>query len=84
MTGKQKNNIEYNVFSNPYTGLAAMILITARNDMELLGSREIARKDNVQISKTELNNFFKGKWAEFLASSVGIESADWKRIIVGG
>ena len=81
MTGKQKNNIEYNVFSNPYTGLAAMILITARNDMELLGNREIVRKDNVQISKTEIRNFLKSRWAEFLASCIGVESVDWKEMI---
>lgn len=81
MTGKQKNNIEYTMFSNPYTGLAAMILITARNNMELLGSREIARKDNVQISKTEIRNFLKSRCAEFLASCIGVESVDWKRLI---
>ena len=81
MTGKQKNNIEYNVFSNPYTGLAAMILITARNDMELLGNKEIARKDNVQISKTEIRNFLKSRWAEFLASCIGVDGVDWKEMI---
>ena len=81
MTGKQKNNIEYNVFSNPYTGLAAMILITARNDYDLLGDKEVARKDNVCISKTEIRNFLKSRWAEFLASCIGVDGVDWKEMI---
>lgn len=81
MTGKQKNNIEYNVFSNPYTGLAAMILITARNDYDLLGDKEVARKDNVCISKTEIRNFLKSRWAEFLASCIGVDGVDWKKLI---
>jgi hypothetical protein len=81
MTGKQKNNIEYNVFSNPYTGLAAMILITARNDYDLLGDKEVARKDNVNISKTEIRNFLKSRWAEFLASCIGVDGVDWKKLI---
>ncbi len=81
MTGKQKNNIEYNVFSNPYTGLAAMILITARNDYDLFGDKEVARKDNVNISKTEIRNFLKSRWAEFLASCIGVDGVDWKKLI---
>jgi hypothetical protein len=49
--------------------------------MELLGSKEIARKDNVQISKTEIRNFLKSRWAEFLACCIGVESVDWKEMI---
>ena len=82
MTRKQTTNIEYSMFKNPYTGLAAMILITARNDLELLGNDEITRKDSVQISKTEINNFLGSRWAEFLASCIGVEGTEWKRLIV--
>ena len=80
-TKKQSINIEYSMFGNPYTGLAAMILITARNDYNLLGDKEVARKDNVCISKTEIRNFLKSRWAELLASCIGVDGVDWKRLI---
>ena len=80
-TKKQSINIEYSMFGNPYTGLAAMILITARNDLELLSNDEITRKDGVQISKTEIKNFLGSRWAEFLASCIGIDGIEWQELI---
>ena len=49
---------DYQVFSNPYTGLAAMILFQAYFDLETLGDRESFVVREEVVSKEKLRKFF--------------------------
>ena len=64
----------YAAFSNPYTGLATMILLQAESDRIALGEREHLRSNGVVVSKEEVTAFFRSKWAAMLAAGAGLES----------
>lgn len=68
--------VDYNAFDSPYTGLATMIFAQAQNDLELLGGAEYANKGGSMVSKWEIINFLRSPWAEFLATSIGVETIE--------
>ena len=80
-TRRQMQRFEIKEFSNPYTGLAAMILTQANDDLERLGSRESGRLDGVFASKTEITCFFRSSWGSFLASSCGVADENYNRYV---
>lgn len=63
--------VDYNQFSTPYTAIATMIFVQAANDFTQLGGREYDRVDGSVIGKVEIKNFFRSKWAFFLADCLG-------------
>lgn len=67
---------DYQVFSNPYTGLAAMILFQAYFDLETLGDRESFIVREEVVSKEKLRKFFCSKWATVLASNCGLNETE--------
>ena len=65
--------IDYGLFGNPWTGLAAMILVQASNDLLALGDMEYSTFHDEMVTKTELEKFFRSKWAWHLATSCGLD-----------
>ena len=68
---------EYRTFSNPYTGLAAMILFQADYDINALGKRESSVICGSKVSRAEIKSFLNSDWATVLASNCGISSTDF-------
>ena len=64
----------YAAFSDPYAGLATMILVQAESDRIALGEREQLRSSGVVVSREEITAFFRSKWAAMLAAGAGLES----------
>lgn len=70
------NAIDYNAFSDPYTGLAAMIFVQAAADISVLGGNDRVYKNGTMISKWELVNFLRSEWAKELARLVNLDIRD--------
>ena len=74
-----EKSIDYNVFSSPWTGLAAMILIQASTDLAACGGRWAIRRDGDVIKKGEIVRFMRSRWAWYLATACGLEDAEIRR-----
>ena len=68
-----KTGIDFNEFSDPYSGIAAMVFVQAVSDLHYLNGRESAFEDAVVISKNEISSFFHSDWAEVLADALNID-----------
>jgi hypothetical protein len=73
--------INYEDFSEPHSGLAAMILVQAVSDLGALGVRETMRRDGDFICKGEILAFLRSSWALELARLCGLET---RKLQVGG
>lgn len=74
MTKRILNNaIDYDSFSDPYTGLATMIFVQAAVDLHYLDGRDRAYNNSSVISKWEILNFLRSGWAEQLAEFVKLD-----------
>ena len=67
------NAIDYEAFSDPYTGLATMIFVQAAADVNVLGGNERVYKNGSMISKWEIVNFLRSEWADELARFVNLD-----------
>ena len=68
-----ETQVDFFEFKNPWTGLAAMILVQAAADLEALGNCDsIYRAGNI-ITRKELDKFFRSRWAWHLATSCGLD-----------
>lgn len=74
--GVDSTGIEYSDFSDPYTGLVAMIFVQAASDLTFLRKRESCYKDGCQIRKMEIVSFFRSEWADYLADAVHLDMRD--------
>lgn len=67
-------SISYSSFKTPYSGIATMIFVQAVADLDALGDRESAQIGACKVSKYEILNFFRSKWAKRLADCLELES----------
>ena len=81
MSERDKKVTEYQNFSNPYKGLAAMILFQADYDIKALGQEESSIICGSKVSKTEIKTFLNSKWATVLASNCGLSAVELSRYI---
>lgn len=72
------NAIDYDSFSDPYTGLATMIFVQAAFDLHYLDGRDHAYNNSSMISKWEILNFLRSGWAEQLAEFVKLDKENIK------
>lgn len=72
-------NWDYRLFDNAWTGLAAMILAQAAYDAKALNGMEAATVGISTVSRWELVNFFRSRWAEELASALDLDMEDIRR-----
>lgn len=63
--------IDYKDFETPFSGLATMIFVQAANDYLMLGDAESAIFGTSIVSKAEIANFMRSKWAKFLGACLG-------------
>ena len=70
--------IDYSIFGNPWTGLAAMILVQASNDLTALGNADSIVIGGETVTRGKLMKFFRSKWAWHLATSCGLEPKELK------
>ena len=75
--------IDYNDFSEPYRGLAAMIFVQAAADLDLLNGRDNMSKDSVVVSREEIRRFLLSDWADYLAEVMRIDKRDITRYVRG-
>lgn len=69
----EKDSSTYEKFSSGWTGLAAMILLQAVNDLERLNGRDSMMAEGwSQIRRWEIINFLRGPWGLFPAGSLNI------------
>lgn len=68
--------IDYEKFDNPYTGLAAMVIIQAADDLSKLKGRESMYVDTLIVSQNEIKRFFCSRWAAILADAVNLDRRD--------
>lgn len=69
---KQPTVADIAQFSSPWTGLAAMILFQAVDDLYFLNGRDAARRNDSVVRRWEILNFLRSPWAEYLAESLHI------------
>ncbi len=68
-----KTGIDFKEFTDPYSGIAAMVFVQAVSDLDMLKGKESAFKDSIVISRNEISNFFWSDWAEVLADALNID-----------
>ena len=73
------NGIDYSVFDNPYTGLGAMVLIQAADDLKYLKSKGCGYRDGTQIRRLEIVSFFHSDLAEVIADALHLDTRDMKK-----
>ena len=66
------NGIDYDKFTSPYTGIAAMIFVQTDQDLRHLQGLEKTYRNGSLLDRWEIVNFLKSPWASFLAECVGI------------
>lgn len=66
-------------WSNPWTGLAAMILVQAATDYQALGDQEFIIRNWERISRIDLEKFFRSKWAWHLANCCGLSPEEMQK-----
>ena len=66
-------------WSNPWTGLAAMILVQAAADYQALGGEEYVIHRWERIDKKDLDAFFSSKWAWHLANCCGLSPEEMRK-----
>ena len=66
-------------WSNPWTGLATMILIQAITDYQVLGNQDYVIKAQDKITRSELERFFSSKWAWHLANCCGLSPEEMQK-----
>lgn len=71
--------IDYKAFSNPYSGLAAMIFLQADWDLKMLNGEETKHSGGCLLDKWEIINFLRSPWAAVLAGGVGLDLSDLRR-----
>jgi len=81
-TRRADSPCDYRGFEDPYSGLAAMIIVQAETDLQLLGSADVAYFDGVKVSKMDIQRFFRSGWGFFLASGVGISEDEYRRYVL--
>lgn len=62
-----ENAIEYEEFSDPMAGLAAMIFVQAADDLHVLNGESVRYKGGTLLQKWEIVNFLRSEWARELA-----------------
>ena len=67
-------SVNYGDFDDKWAGLATMILVQAAADANYLDGRDVTRWGGDLISRWEIVNFFRSKWAATLAEAVGLEA----------
>lgn len=68
--------IEYSNFSDPWRSLAVMIFVQAITDLHSLRNNESRRcHGGEMISRWEIMNFFRSRWAAILADGLRM---DWE------
>ena len=75
--------IDHGEFSDPYTGIAAMIFIQAVSDMDFLHGEDSTYRDSSLITKWEILNFLRSDWASFLANSLGLDVKMIEAVVCG-
>ena len=70
------NAIDYEAFSDPMAGLAAMIFVQTADDIHTLGGREHSYKNGTLLQKWEIINFLRSEWAHELADMIGLDRKD--------
>ena len=71
--------IDLGAFKNPWTGLAAMILVQAANDLDALGDLDSRIMQWELVTRVELTKFFRSKWAWHLATSCGLAEEEIRK-----
>lgn len=64
--------IDYKAFSDPYTGLAAMVLVQAAADLLILDGKDEKRIGGDIVRKRDVLTFLQSPWAQFLSESCGV------------
>lgn len=73
ITSRQKQVCDYQTFSNPYLGLATMILYQAGYDLKACGNAEETMVMGERVRKSDVKRFLNTKWALWLAVNCGID-----------
>ncbi len=64
--GIRSNNGEVHNIDNPYTHLAASIILQAYDDLKALDGAERGYVEQSPVNKREIINFFRSKWCGLL------------------
>ena len=81
------NAIDYEAFSDPLTGLAAMIFVQAADDLHALDGKTVLYKGGTLLQKWEIINFLRSDWAHELADLVRLDCRDldaYERLVTYG
>lgn len=72
---------DYRSFDDPMRGLAAMVLVQAINDLQMLDGHESINDHGMVVKKWEVVNFFRSSWGCFLAEELGVDSRDMNKVV---
>lgn len=80
---KKPDHLGIEEFNNPYTGIAAMILFQAIDDLRMLDGAEKKKCMGYWVKREEIIGFFQTDWALALVENFGYDINLLQAIVAG-